>query len=383
MYHKNPLQIKTGLFFIGLIIVFAVFWVNGIMIKELRHDARGQVENLAQAYSAAIHSEHGDIQPILNILLPSINFPIIITFNDEIYAYKNIETDLDEGSSDFKKYLWQYIKIIDKTFEPLPVKWKDEIIGSIHYGDPIIVSRLKWIPYFEVGFSILFILLSFWGIKIIRDSEKNYIWAGMARETAHQLGTPISSLLGWLNLLDDDEMDRSSIITSMVEDVNRLSDISDRFYKIGTSPKFKKVELTSLSKSVKQYITKRIPKNSNVKINIDSKVDCNIIGDKVLLTWAFENLVKNSLDACDQNNAIINISMEGKKHRVFINISDNGRGIPRKNWSDVFKPGFSSKERGWGLGLSLTRRIIEELHNGSIRVIKSRPGATLIRIILS
>ena len=383
MYHKNPLQIKTGLFFIGLIIVFAIFWVNGIMIKELRQDARGQVENLAQAYSAAIHSEHGDIQPILNILLPSINFPIIITFNDEIYAYKNIQTDLDEGNPDFKKYLWQYIEIIDKSFEPLPVKWKYDIIGSIHYGDPIIVSRLKWIPYFEVGFSIIFLLLSFWGFKIIRDSEKNYIWAGMARETAHQLGTPISSLLGWLNLLDDDEMDRNSIITSMVEDINRLSDISDRFYKIGTSPKFKKVDLTSLSKSVKQYITKRIPKHSNVKINIDSKVDCNIKGDKVLLIWAFENLVKNSLDACDQNNAIINISMEKKNRKVIINLSDNGIGIPRKNWSDVFKPGFSSKERGWGLGLSLTRRIIEELHNGSIRVIKSRPGATLIRIILS
>lgn len=380
-YFIHPVRIKSGLLLLGVIIVFAIFWVNGFMIKELRQDAKGQVENLAHAYAAAIHSEDGDIQRILNILLPSINFPIIITFNNEIYAYKNIQREIDKNDPAFQQYLWEYIEVIDASFDPLPVKWEENVIGKIHYGDPVIVSQLKWLPYFEVGFAVIFLLLSIWGLKIIIDSEKNYIWAGMARETAHQLGTPISSLLGWLNLLEEDEIKDHPILNSMGEDVERLSDISDRFYKIGTAPKFTNVELDSLVYDVKHYIEKRIPKKSKIEFNISSDDDCIVNGDKVLLTWAIENLVKNSLDACDQNNAVIDIKVNQNNEKIKIDFTDNGKGIPRAKWKDIFKPGYSSKKRGWGLGLSLSRRIIEDFHNGRIKVLKSKPGETLIRII--
>ncbi len=371
-----------GLLFFGVIIVFAIFWVNGMMIKELRQDARMQVENLAQAYLAAIHSEDSDIQQILNILLPSINFPVIITFNDEIYAYKNIHTELSEDNPEFQTFLWDYIEKIDDSFEPLPVNWEENTIGRIHYGDPIIVSQLRWLPYFEIGFAIIFLFLSFWGFKIIRDSEKNYIWAGMARETAHQLGTPISSLLGWLNLLEEEGEKNNDLLSSMTEDVDRLSDISDRFYKIGTAPKLITIELNSLVDEVKHYVEKRIPNNSNAKIIITKGDEFIVKADRVLLSWAIENVIKNSLDACNQNTAEINISLKKNNESAIIDITDNGKGIPRKNWKDIFKPGYSSKQRGWGLGLSLSRRIIEDLHKGKIKVMKSKPGETQIRIML-
>jgi len=266
----------------------------------------------------------------------------------------------------------------------LKIVWEQLEVGDIHFGDPDIVGRMRWLPVMELCLVLLFILLSLWGIQLIRKSEKNSIYVGMARETAHQLGTPISSLMGWFNLLKGDPKNRDEIMESIDDDIHRLTAISDRFAKIGSNPKKDDIDICKLIKKISQYISQRISDRS--KINIDIKIPESqwILGDETLLSWAFENIIKNSVDAIERGEGDIVIELNIiTNNNIQIDIIDSGKGIPRKDRSNVFKPGFSSKKRGWGLGLSLTKRIIEELHQGRIFVLKSHPGETVIRTILN
>jgi two-component system, sporulation sensor kinase D len=262
--------------------------------------------------------------------------------------------------------------------------WENIEVGDIHFGDPDIVGRMRWLPVMELCLALLFILLSLWGMRLIRKSEKNSIYVGMARETAHQLGTPISSLMGWFKLLQEDPKNRDEIMDSIDDDIHRLTAISDRFAKIGSNPKKDDIDICKLIENIALYISHRISDRS--KININTKIPESkwILGDETLLSWAFENLIKNSVDAIERGEGDIVIELTSISNKqIQIDIIDSGKGIPRKDRSNVFKPGFSSKKRGWGLGLSLTKRIIEELHQGKIFVLKSQPGKTVIRAVLN
>ena len=355
-----------------------MFFINRLMINNIRKDARVQVEKIALAYSEVIHKEQGDIPNFLKIFLPTINFPLVITFNNEFYGHNKHVIFKDKKNIEYT--INEFIKKSSKNFEPLPIIWNENIMGKIHYGDPIIISQLKWLPYIEIGFTLIFLVFVIWGFQIIRISEENYIWAGMARETAHQLGTPISSLFGWLKLLEEDSIDKKEIYYSINEDVQRLSDISDRFYKIGTNPSLSQTNIVLILNKIKIYFIKRVPRNSNIQFNINSNVDYLINGDPILLTWSIENIIKNSLDATNYKNTIIDINIYNDKTSIIIDIIDNGKGILRNKWKKIFEPGYSTKKRGWGLGLSLSKRIIEDLHNGKINIIKSKNLKTLFRI---
>ena len=374
---NNSFKIKLSLFFLGAIVVFSIFFVNRLIISNVRIDSRIQVEKIALAYSDVIHKEEGDIPKFLNIFLPTINFPLVITFNNEFYGHNN-HIIFENKNLDF--IINNFIKSNEDNFEPLPIMFNNQEMGKIHYGDPEIINQLKWLPYFEVGFSLVFLIITFWGFQMIIISEKNFIWAGMARETAHQLGTPISSLFGWIKLLEEDSINKKIIYSSIEEDVNRLSAISDRFYKIGTSPKLVLIDIVEILINIKEYFLNRVAKKSNVKINLKNNENYFLKGDSILLCWAFENIIKNSLDSTNYKNSIININIYKKKNSFFIDIIDNGKGIDKSNRKKIYKPGFSSKKRGWGLGLSLTKRIIEDIHNGKITLISSKPGLTLFRI---
>ena len=274
---------------------------------------------------------------------------------------------------------------MDSNNNPLTVIELDGYpIIEIHYGDSVIIQNLKWISFVEFGFIFFIIILFIVSGYLILSNEKNYIYVGMAKEAAHQLGTPISSLLGWLELLQRDDADRGNIYLSMIEDVKKLDNISHKFNKIGSTPKLQDVNLVNLLNEVIDYYNTKIPKTKKIliKLNFSNKEKYIIKGDKILLYWSFENVVKNSIDSIIKNQGEINLTLTKNKKYIFIDIIDNGRGISRKNKNKIFNAGFSTKSRGWGLGLNLSKRIIEKIHNGTILLLTSSNKKTTFRIKL-
>ena len=378
---QKPFNIKLSLFILAMTTIVMIFWVNRIMINQLRDEARVQAEHLAKSYSDAINSTNQeDIRFVMDILLPSMNFPIIITSKDEISAGLNLEIYVEEGSGEYNTHAWELVKKMDQNFPPLDLVWDKVKWGEIHYSDPQVVTRLRWMPYLEVSFGIVFILITLWGMQLIRRSEKNLIYAGMARETAHQLGTPVSSLMGWVKLLREEKEDQGTLLNSMDQDILRLSEISERFSKIGSQPKLKEIVVSNLISEVIEYMKNRLPNQSGVEINYSGDSNITIQGDWVLLRWAVENLMKNAVDAMGTKSGVISIDLTQTESGIQLDVSDTGKGIPRGDWKNIFRPGHSSKPRGWGLGLSLTQRIVEEIHGGNIRVLKSKSGETIFRL---
>ena len=378
---EKYLNIKLILFGLFISIVTGIFSLNQIVINQLRNEAVSQAEHLATSYSNAINSmEQDDIRFVIDILLPSIKFPMIITSNDEISVVLNVNISDKVGSESYNQKIWTLIKKMDQVFVPLDLVWNNVKWGEIHYSDPQVVNRLKWIPYLELLFGAIFVIIATWGFKVINKSEQRMIYVGMAKETAHQLGTPISSLMGWVKLIREDKSNTENISLSMEQDIQRLSEISKRFSKIGSMPKLKKLSVDELIIENVTYMKNRLPNESNIKIIYAGSPNIYIKGDWVLLSWAFENLLKNSIDAMINNDGMIKIVVIQKDSFVQLDIIDTGRGIIRNDWNKVFNPGYSSKVRGWGLGLSLVLRIFEEIHDGSIKLILSKPGKTIFRV---
>ena len=377
----NPFKIKLSILILAMSCIVIIFWLNRIIINQLRFEARKQVEFLAKSYSDAINSsKQEDIRFVMDILLPSLNFPIIITSKDEISAVLNLNIKAINNSDKYYSLSWEIVNKMDKTFPPLDLVWNNMKWGKIHYSDPMIVNHLQWMPYLEAGFVIIIISISIWGLQLIRRSEKNYIYVGMARETAHQLGTPVSSLMGWIKLLRGSNSDSSNILNAIDEDIIRLSEISERFSKIGSKPQLKPLIISELIDEVSLYIKNRLPEKSEIKIICKSGKNIYINGDRILLSWAIENLMKNAIDAIGIGNGEIRLIIKLYENSVSLEIKDTGKGINRRDWKNIFMPGFSSKHRGWGLGLSLTQRIIEVIHGGRIRVISSKPLDTIFRL---
>ena len=301
----------------------------------------------------------------------------------------NIDIKEKIDSQEYRDEVYRLIEQMDENFVPYDITGDDGsgegtqvVYHKIHYGDQDIIRTIALLPYLNFGFAILFITIAAFGIQLIRINERNSIYAGMAKETAHQLGTPISSLMGWVELLKERMLvkKRNKILSSMKNDLARLSEISDRFSKIGSKVNLKKVNLKSLLEKVAMYMSERLPRSSKTKIVLLSKNNTSLMGDAVLLSWAFENLIKNSIDATNPETGKIELSLINTVSETSIYFKDNGRGIKRKNWNDIFRPGFSTKKRGWGLGLSLTQRIIEDIHKGAIIVTDSSKDGTTIKI---
>lgn len=381
---NNQFNSNYLLLLLFVLISVIIYFLNVQTINAFRQESKDQVQSLAKKYSQAItNSDDREIQFILEIMLPSLKFPIIIKNNNgKIYSKINIDVPYEKNTPKYIAFMNNLEKDMDKYYEPLDIYVDSLKVHEIHYGDPKIINKLIWLPYLEIIFFIFFILIAFFGFQLIRKDEKNLIYAGMARETAHQLGTPISSLMGWVKLLEEGE-DKKKIIENIGEDLDRLSIISDRFSKIGSIPQMKEIHINQLLFNVCEYIKIRAPKSINFEI-VNNDVDNNILGDRILLDWAFQNIIKNSVDAISSNkNGKISVSIYTYyDNYICIDIQDNGKGISRKHKKSIFKPGFSSKKRGWGLGLNLTKRIIEEIHFGKIWLAQSNKGKTIMRTIL-
>ncbi len=380
-------NIKAGLFLIGIILVVALLFYSQKIVDELREDNR-QIVKLYAEIIAKVAGDPNDtnLDFIFEEIIKKVQFPIIYSDPDQLPLFHRNLPDSAHSTEE----LIVFRETMDRTNEPIPIFYIDPAtkielpIGYIHYGDSQLIRKLQLLPFLELSMVALFILLGFIGFSVIRNSEKRNIWVGMARETAHQLSTPVSALLGWVDWLKEHPEKAPELITDMSVDLDRLQMVTNRFSKMGTETEYSKESLFIVAESVAEYLRRRLPsmgKNIAIVNNIPENLTALVNG--TLLSWAIENVVKNAIDAICTDTGEIILSAEKQDSETVLLIKDNGKGIPRRDWKNVFRPGFSTKDRGWGLGLSLTNRIITELHRGKIKIIKSEVnGGTTFSITL-
>jgi signal transduction histidine kinase len=381
------------LVFAFLIIAGTLFYTHEI-VQQLEMKER-EVANLyakSLGFIANAKEGQGDYSFVFNEIILAIDFPIIETdaTNRLVKAFRNLSIDSSKFTRDeLQGFFLGTIAEMDEFHPSIKVAFQDTIVLSfVHYGESPLITQLRRLPFFELAIVALFILIAYISFSYVKRSEQSNIWVGMARETAHQLGTPISSMMGWVELLKDQAGDDSRMaetITDMQNDLLRLQKIADRFSKIGSKADLKEENLKEVIEKVIQYFERRIPHTGKkVAISIENDSTVSIPINRELFEWVIENLTKNALDAIENGVGRISFSITDRGDHVLIDVSDTGKGIDLKHRNEVFRPGFSTKKRGWGLGLSLSKRIVETYHKGKLYVKESRPGfGTTFRIRLN
>ena len=367
-------NIKGGIFLIGIFLVIGLLSYTRYLSSELREDNREVVKLYAEIIAATVKDDSNtNINFIFENIIKKVRFPIIQSDQDKNpQLWTNLPENIDSDDDRF-----QMILSMDKINEPIPLVFDNKSSGPItfgylHYGDSRLIQKIQIWTYIELLSIGLFIFFGFIGFSFIRNSEKQHIWVGMSRETAHQLGTPVSALLGWLDNLKDDSSNIEKIIPELESDIERLQQVSRRFSKMGSMPEMEYFDLSERVEKVLSYLNRRIPTlGKKVELVNDITPDIKIRANGTLISWAIENLIRNSIDCIDDESGLIRISMSQEEYKVKIRISDNGCGVPKKDWKNIFRPGFSTKKSGWGLGLSLCQRIINEVHNGEIYILDS------------
>ncbi len=390
------INFKIFLIFIAVLIAGGTLYYTQHLVKKLQEKERQIVQLYAKGieYIANSSAEDTDITFLFENIIKPIDFPLILTDADDkvnlndATSIRNIRFDTSLSRQELENFFIDKIKEMDAVHDPIVVTYQDSIIlEKIHYGDSDLINQLKYYPYLQIIIAALFILISYLGFSNIKRSEQSNIWVGMAKETAHQFGTPISSLMGWLEMLKmnynepDKVIDISEEISS---DVEKLNKITYRFSKIGSAPEIKEYVVYDEIVNVTEYFQRRLPqtgKNVELIVQGDKKAKAKLNSE--LFEWVIENLIKNALDAINHDKGKIDISIKDFRKKVEVEVFDNGKGIEIKRRKDIFRPGYSTKRRGWGLGLSLSKRIIEVYHRGKIFVKSSIPGeGTVFKIIL-
>ncbi len=395
-FRSISINIKLVLLGVAFVIAAATLWYTHIIVKQLQAREKQIVTLYAKGLEYIANSEDvgTDYTFIFENIIQQIDFPLILTDAQNNVnplsktEIRNIFVDTTWGAERAKKFIDENLKKMDETNPPINVIYQDSIVLSrIHYGDSELVEQLRLYPYIQLIIAALFVLMAYFGFSYVKKSEHGKIWVGLSKETAHQLGTPLSSLLGWLEILKMNYQDSNKVIDTLNEmenDLERLKKIADRFSKIGSVPELKKENVNTIVDKVISYFERRVPQ-SGKQIEFDFATTKNFSAklNSDLFEWVIENLTKNALDAIEANSGKINYSLGETKKEVILDVSDTGRGIDMKLRQEVFRPGFSTKKRGWGLGLSLSKRIIEEYHDGKIFVKSSSIGeGTCFRIIL-
>ena len=346
-YYRHTGNIKTALFIIGIFLVIGLLTYTNILINELRSDNSSIVRVYAEIIANAIKDENDkNLDFIFDNIIKKVQFPIIQTNLDNIpQMWKNLPESVDDSISRHKLLL-----AMGEINNPIPLVYKvdrsDEIIfGYLHYGDSVLITKLQWWTYIEI-FSIgLFIFLGFTGFSFIRNNEKRHIWVGMARETAHQLGTPVSALLGWVDLIQDSPEKVEEMIPEIKLDLKRLEQINRRFSNMGSTPELVNTDLSENLERVVNYLNRRMP-SLGKKVTLINDLESGIFfpANSSLLAWSIENIVINSIDSIDNDRGLVDISLKKIDDRIIIRIKDNGRGIPKKIGGIFFAPGLVQKQ---------------------------------------
>ena len=387
--------LKWGLVIVSALLVGYFLYFSNNLVKDLSEQERDRMQIWADAtkelvsMSVATESSPANVNFLLSIIEANDNIPVLLVDeNDNILDHRNFQLhDANDSVSYYgmlsevnKAFLDDKLRGLKHSSNRIDIQIDEDITHNLYYEDSTLLRRLQFYPYVLLGVLVVFVLVVYFALMSIKKAEQNKVWVGLSKETAHQLGTPISSLMAWMQMLETTDLD-SSIVEDMNKDVNRLSIIADRFSKIGSKPE---MELAFVNESVVkslEYMRTRI--SQRVKLNIHTGEDeCGVLLCMSLFEWVMENLTKNAVDAM-QGEGKIDITVSSNANTVLIDVADTGKGIARKNFGNVFNPGFTTKKRGWGLGLTLVKRIIEEYHGGRIYVKESELGkGTTFRIEL-
>lgn len=377
---KEIKHIRTILIVVAVIIAISSLLVSHSLVRDLEREERNKMEVFAEAYRTFNNAdENTDLSLVLEVISSNNTIPVVILDkNDNITSYLNLEIP----KQDTLRYLKQYVDAMRGNGNSIRLYHEDgnqDSYTEVCYGESVLINRLTIFPYIQLGVVLIFVLIAIFALLSFKKTEQNRVWVGLSKETAHQLGTPISSLIAWIELLKDKYSD--ALILEMEKDVNRLQMIAERFSKIGSMPAPVQEDMVLVLDRVVAYMERRTPNSVQFVKNFPDP-PLNAAVNASLFEWVIENLCKNAVDAMDgQGTLTINLFREGDV--VAIEVTDTGKGISKNLYKSVFNPGFTTKKRGWGLGLSLAKRIVEEYHNGKIYVKKSEPGnGTTFRIEL-
>ena len=372
--YRQTGNIKAGLFMLGISLIIGLLTYTQLLVQNLREDNR-EIVRLYASLIANVAQEESDtnLDFIFENIIQKVKFPLIQTdIDNRVQMWKNLPEDITT-----QEQIHNFMIVSDKHNEPIPLTYKDGKIGEItfgylHYGDSAIVRKIQVWSYIEIIAIGVFIFLGFSGFTFIRNNEKKHIWVGMARETAHQLGTPVSALMGWVQWIKDHPNKTQEIIPEIEADLQRLEQISRRFSKMGSKSDFEEFDLSERIEKIVSYLAMRLP-SLGKKVQLINEIEPGIIinANGSLLAWSIENIIRNGIDSIVQKDGIIKVSLRKELNDIKIRITDNGKGIPKKDWRNIFRPGFSTKQAGWGLGLSLAKRIIEDIHDGDLKILKS------------
>ncbi len=383
--------VLTALLLVMLSLLYSNFLVSRLAIEEER---RVELLAKAQEFIGTLEDESCELNFILeNILKGNESVPVIFADSaGNILEHRNIVDSLASGEKKQEQLTQTLAEMKSSGIPPVPILLGPKsdptaLVLYVYYSESWLLKQLRWFPYFQLLVIGVFILFVFIGYALAKRSEQNKIWVGMARETAHQLGTPISGMIAWVELLRMEELsavDRTQYLGELESDIIRLQNIAERFSRIGSTPDLQPESPAFLLADAVEYVRKRLPRKAEVLYTCDLPESVTVPLDANLFAWVIENLVKNALDALPDEQGKIQIrTFIGKKGDVIIEVEDNGKGISPKNIVRVFDTGFTTKKRGWGLGLSLSKRIIEGFFKGRILVLRSEPGkGTTFRIIL-
>ncbi len=374
---------RTALAAIAIAIVTGTVFYSNYLSKKIAADERKKVNVWVQSLKTRVNTTDQSALELTTIIT-SENTEIPIIGTDEkdnpIGEYLNVDSSKIKADSN---YLRKKVAEFKSQHDAIKVEIsKDPLyINKYYYGDSSLLKEVRYYPIIQLIIVALFIFITLITVSTRNKSTQNQVWAGMAKETAHQLGTPLSSLQGWVEMLKDNPQSEK-IATEMAKDVNRLKLVSDRFGKIGSTPQLEEKNVLAQIESMVAYIKRRAPDKVHFGINSFNETNITAMINAPLFDWVIENLLKNALDAMEGKGSI-SLNIKNETTTIVIDVTDTGKGISKQHITNVFKPGFTTKKRGWGLGLSLSKRIIEQYHKGELFVKSSEPGkGTIFRIVL-
>lgn len=376
-------NIRLLFIMVAVLIAFASVVVSHLLISDLAKEEATRMEVWAEAMrSLNAADEHTDLALVLKVINENHTIPVIvINRQGHVQTYRNVKLQGKNQADSIKDAVAQAQRMRDDGHViRIMLDNRNDYI-DVCYAESLLLRRLSWYPYVQLGVILLFAGLAVFALLTLKRAEQNHVWVGLSKETAHQLGTPISSLMAWMEMMKEVYPD-DKLLSEMDNDVKRLQLIADRFSKIGSQPTPEQADLIAVLQRVVAYMDSRTSRTVVIMLHASAeKVMLNL--NVSLFEWVIENLCKNAVDALEGRSGRIDIYVMQKEQTVVIDLVDTGKGIRQKDMKNVFRPGFTTKQRGWGLGLSLARRIVEEYHHGKIFVKQSEVGqGTTFRIIL-
>tara|TARA_B110001454_G_scaffold85785_1_gene82398 strand:- start:1833 stop:2981 length:1149 start_codon:yes stop_codon:yes gene_type:complete len=354
---------------VSTLVVCLILWNTYTFFQNVKEEERIKMQIWSKAFDDVNNND--DLNAIVNqfsleILQSNHTTPMIITNNRGDFDIQNIDKVTLNDTLKIKKLIIQY----KEENVPIQAKFKGEVLQTIYYGNSTLINKLKYYPLTLVLILLLFGSVVYFFYKSTKNAEKNKLWAGMAKETAHQIGTPLSSLIGWIEILKLDNV-ASETLKEMTKDIDRLNTITDRFSKIGSIPKLERKNIIKETEQTYLYLLSRSSKLVHFSFDVqEDEIYVNL--NSQLYSWTIENLIKNAIDAM-KGKGSLSIKISQLEDRVYVQIHDTGKGVAKSQFKKIFEPGYTTKKRGWGLGLSLSKRIIEDYHNGKISILASVP----------